>query len=132
MDKDVKEIAVMDLAPKRDYVYIDDVIEILAQACVQNPSGFEVYNIGSGVSNSVRDVISTAIEVTGICKPYFETGEIRVGEISDSVADMKKTITRFNVDSLRSLEQGLTDWMLKEFPDVVTTHNDNKCLLTEI
>ena len=50
---------VQDLAPKRDYLYIDDLIELLL-ATLNAPAGYNVYNGGTGSSLSVAEVIAAA------------------------------------------------------------------------
>ncbi len=77
-----KEIKVRDLAPKRDYVYIDDLIDFLSLLLDSSPN--LIYNVGSGVSLSVGEIIS-------ICQEVFETNldvisdeVIRQNEISET------------------------------------------------
>src|SRR5262249_23823638 len=50
------EIRVKDLAPRRDFVFVDDVVAALIGA-IAKPGGYRVFNIGSGISHSVREVI---------------------------------------------------------------------------
>lgn len=105
------EIHVLELKPKRDYVYIDDVIEILIRA-MEPAAGdlYRVFNIGSGVSTSVEDVILTAMDATGIHKPYSAAGEERRNEIPDCVAGMKKAEQELGVICRYSLFGGLQKW----------------------
>ena len=50
------EFRVKDLLPKRDYLYISDFINALI-ACIPL-RGFHLFNIGSGISYSVAEIIS--------------------------------------------------------------------------
>ncbi len=55
-------VKVKDLIPKRDYVYIDDLIDAIF--CALNfKVRFEIFNIGSGESYSVGDVIGIVQEL---------------------------------------------------------------------
>jgi nucleoside-diphosphate-sugar epimerase len=98
------EVIVADLAPRRDYVFIDDVIDAIA-ASLAMPGA--LYNIGSGVSYSVEETIRLALAVAGTDKGYRASGASRRNEIPDTVAD----ISRLHADSgwspRVSLERGL-------------------------
>ena len=58
------EIKVMDLEPRRDYVFVDDVADAFL-ACADAPSDFEVYNVGSGESYSVGEVAEIVMQLVG-------------------------------------------------------------------
>ena len=78
-------IEVMDLAPRRDYVFVDDVVE--AVRLTLDPPGFAIYNVGGGRSYSVEEVIGIVLAATGCQKAYRSTGERRQNEVLDVVAD---------------------------------------------
>jgi len=109
MNNSVKEIFVMDLEPKRDYVYIDDVIGALI-ATLKAPKLFAIYNVGSGVSTSVEDVILNISQATGVFKPYHSTNEKRVSEISDCVADISRIKADLGFVPGFTLQEGLKAW----------------------
>jgi nucleoside-diphosphate-sugar epimerase len=105
-DSNSPEIVVADLWPRRDYVFIDDVIDAIVASLATAPGS--LYNVGSGVSYSVEDAIKLALRVAGVDKPYrVVPGAARRSEIEDTVAD----ITRLHADSgwlpRVSLESGL-------------------------
>ncbi len=82
-----KEIVVKDLIPKRDYVFILDVVEALILT-LNSTQKFQALNIGSGSSLSVAEVIEEIKKVTGISKNVKSSNEIRINEIPDTVADI--------------------------------------------
>lgn len=85
-DSDI--IKVKALSPKRDYVYISDVCEAI-RLSTENYDGYRLYNVGSGISYSVEDVINTIEKVLG-CRKKIESEETsRVNEIDDVVADIR-------------------------------------------
>jgi nucleoside-diphosphate-sugar epimerase len=86
LDPTAKEIVVASLAPRRDFVYIADVVEALVQAPAL-PNG-QPFNVGSGRSYSVEDVVKTSLACAGVSKPYRGRGETRHNEILDVVADI--------------------------------------------
>ena len=83
------EIRVKDLDPRRDYIYIDDVVDMLVKT-MSIPQGLNVLNIGSGISYSVRDIINIIQEVAGTNLPVYSEQSTRKQEIADVVADVSK------------------------------------------
>jgi len=88
-----KEIKVKDLTPRRDYVYLDDLIEAL-MLTVESPKKNAVYNIGTGTSFSVEEIINSVQKIVGTNKKVVSEQIVRKNEINDVVAD----ITRANKD----------------------------------
>jgi nucleoside-diphosphate-sugar epimerase len=86
LDPGVDEIVVADLAPRRDFVHVDDVIDALMLA-PGFPAG-ATFNVGSGQSWSVGDIITTCLASAGVSKPFKGRGERRGKEILDTVADI--------------------------------------------
>jgi len=110
LSADSTEIKVFDLAPKRDYIYIDDLIAALI--CIQKPwAGLETFNVGTGASISVKEVIETMLRVTGSSKGYCATNEARGSEINDCYADMSKAKDILGFEPRVSLAQGVENWL---------------------
>lgn len=109
IDESVEIISVMDLEPKRDYVYIDDVVGALI-ATLNAIKPFAIYNVGSGISTSVQDVILNISEATGIFKPFRSTNEKRVSEISDCIADISSINVDLGFVPRFTLQEGLKAW----------------------
>lgn len=85
LDPSVDRLELMDLAPRRDYLFIDDAIDAFLAS--MPGAGFHVFNVGSGVSHSVGDVVSTAMRELDVSKPVVDRGQVRPNEIPDVVAD---------------------------------------------
>lgn len=81
-----REIVVKDDTPKRDYLHVDDFIEACALAVSSNER-FCVYNVGSGESMSVREIVEAVIEAGGSRIKWKTLDEKRPNEIPDTVAD---------------------------------------------
>lgn len=82
-------IHVKDLSPCRDYLYLDDLIAGLL--CTLSPqSGCQVYNLGSGSSMSVREIIDTIQSVAGTSLEVVCDNQARLNEIPDVYADISK------------------------------------------
>ena len=86
LDTRCAEIEVADLAPRRDYVYISDAVDGILQSTLA-PEG-STFNLGSGHSYSVEDIIRRASAAAGIHKPYRDKSDRRRDEIDETVADI--------------------------------------------
>lgn len=82
-------IEVKDLEPKRDYIYIKDVVEAFINA-IEKPQRFNVFNIGSGESHSVREVIELIQCAAGSSLPVRSIGQRRPQEVMDTKADIRR------------------------------------------
>jgi nucleoside-diphosphate-sugar epimerase len=82
-----KEIRVMDLAPRRDYVFVEDVAEAFVKALAA-PPGFHCANIGSGTSYSVKQIIDVIQSAAGTSLPVISQSSERPQEIPDVQADI--------------------------------------------
>lgn len=109
LDPSLSEIVVFDLEPKRDYIYIDDLIQALV--CTLKPwKGYELFNIGTGESVSVKEAIESVLRATGIHKPYKATNQSRQGEVSDCRADIRLAERVLDYRPRFKLEEGLKQW----------------------
>ncbi|MGH8061492.1 MAG: NAD-dependent epimerase/dehydratase family protein [Pseudoxanthomonas sp.] len=91
LDPQVLSIKLMDMSPKRDYLYIEDAVDALLAS--RSPGGYRLYNVGSGVSHSVREVVNVVLQAVGSAKPIVEAGESRRNEIPDVRADCSRIST---------------------------------------
>jgi nucleoside-diphosphate-sugar epimerase len=82
-----KQIHVQDLLPRRDYVYVGDVVRAI-EAAAASAGSFSVYNIGSGQSHSVAEVIGSIQQAWGTQLPVSSADLRRDNEILDTVADI--------------------------------------------
>lgn len=96
-------IRVMDLNPKRDFVFVDDIIDALILSI--NKEG--IYNIGSGYSISVEDIIKIVLKTMNIKKEYISKDVIRKNEIFDVVADITKANKELKWVPKTNFEEGI-------------------------
>jgi Nucleoside-diphosphate-sugar epimerases len=99
-------IRVKDLEPRRDYVYVTDVVEAIVKA-VESPQRFTVLNIGSGVSYSVAELIQTIQDANESNLPVHSAGERRNDEIMNTVADISAAKQQLNWAPRWTLAQGV-------------------------
>lgn len=88
-------IRLKDLSPKRDYIYLDDLIDALIFS-ISSKNSISVYNIGSGYSISVQGVVDVVQEILGTDKPVISEETTRKNEIHDVIADITRANTELN------------------------------------
>lgn len=83
-------ILLKDPCPKRDIVYIDDVIDLFIKAMEYNQTGCEIFNIGTGLSYSVRELTEMIIDLFGNNIEVEFKGQKRKSEVMETKADISK------------------------------------------
>lgn len=84
-----KEIHLQDLSPRRDYLYLDDLVDALMKTLNQ-ADGYRLYNIGYGSSLSVAEIVDVIQSVAGTSLPVISEKKSRKNEIPDVFADIEK------------------------------------------
>lgn len=102
---DGSEVKVKDLVPKRDYIFIDDVIDFLMMS--KNKFTNDVYNLGSGQSYSVKQIIDTCQKVWGTKAKVISEQVTRKNEIPETISNMSKVKNVFDWSPKFNLEEGL-------------------------
>lgn len=106
---DGKKIIVRDLTPRRDYVYVKDVIDALLKSAEYEKKGFDIFNIGYGESYSVKEVIDILLTA---CAKSMEVETLNKGEgegITDAVANIEKARLEFGWKPRINLKNGLKE-----------------------
>ena len=103
-------IHVKDLEPKRDYVYVKDFVDAISKG-IDGRINTGIFNIGSGVSYSVGELIATIQGVLGTSLPVVSKDQRRPGEIMDSVADIGAACRELGWTPRFSLADGLQDML---------------------
>lgn len=95
----LKNISKIELTPgeqKRDFIYIDDVVEaykLLLEKGSQLGDGFQEYDLGSGSAVSIREFVETVERLTGTdTELIFGAKPYRENEIMHSEADISKLL----------------------------------------
>lgn len=105
-------VVVDDLRPRRDFLHVDDFAE--ACATVQRlPFQGEVFNVGSGTSRSITEVLDTIARVGGRPMKRESRNKPRPDEILEIVAQCRLTIQGEWKPRI-SFEEGIAD-VIKSF-----------------
>jgi dTDP-L-rhamnose 4-epimerase len=91
----------------RDFVYIDDVVNITAQAVEHESPVVGVFNVGSGVATDVMTIANTLQKFLGTTVPTKVSGQFRLGDIRHNVADITKAESIFGFKPTTYIEDGL-------------------------
>lgn len=105
LDPSCIEIELMDLAPRRDYLHVDDAVEALLSTRLD--AGYKVYNVGSGASHSVSEIVQAVLAATGLEKQVRVVGEPRRNEIPDVRADCSRLRVDTGWSPRFTLESGI-------------------------
>jgi UDP-glucose 4-epimerase len=90
----------------RDYLYIDDVANILLSIAIRRPAGLTVLNIASGSAIRTRDLARLVADAVGSAKPVRARGEPRPGNPGHWRASIAR-LQQLAPLTHRSLESGI-------------------------
>jgi len=96
-------ISVQNLAPIRDYIWVDDVAEALVKLALSDITG--VYNVSTGQGTSVAELIRIICKISN--NTNFTCNESSPGTLSKIVLDSDPLKLSLNWNPSTSLEHGL-------------------------
>ncbi len=73
----------------RDFVYVTDVAEAVANACLDDGAHGEIINIGTGIEVTINEIARTILDLAG-SKSTVTHAPARAGDIRRSVTTMDK------------------------------------------
>jgi nucleoside-diphosphate-sugar epimerase len=106
-------INVKDLHPKRDYIYLDDLVLGLVKT-IDNKKHFSIYNFGSGVEISVQEIIDIIQKIANTQKVIISEKNERKNEIMNIVADISKAKKELDWTPKYNFKDGIKE-ILKDF-----------------
>ncbi len=74
---------------RKDYVYIDDVIDAFLITYEKGASG-EAYNVGSGVSVTVNEIVKNILDILQLNPEITYTGQSWEGDVESALADISR------------------------------------------
>ena len=99
-------IKIGNLSPKRDFIYIDDVIRAF-QIVIKNLKGFNIYNVGSERSYSIQEICNILKKLAGKkISVVTDKTKLRKNDIKNVVSDCSK-IKKLGWKPKISINEGL-------------------------
>jgi len=101
----------------RDFIYIDDVIEVTTNAIESKVQCVDFFNVGSGVSTDVLSIANSLQYHLGVKIPVHVTGAFRMGDIRHNFASLTKVRATFGFEAKVQIEDGLmrfAEWVKGE------------------
>lgn len=96
------------LTPRRDYVYVEDVVTALRLMARAPLDGVEILNVGTGAAHAVTEVVETIGHVLGLeLTIESEPNRTRLVDRPELVADIGRIRDRLGWRPTASLEEGL-------------------------
>lgn len=93
----------------RDFIYVEDVIDLYEQLSDADTISGNIFNAGSGKQHTVGEVVDTIIKITGNqVKPIVGLPQRWPNEPKAWQADMSKTFKSLNWEPKYTLDAGLT------------------------
>ena len=108
-------IRLKDITPRRDYIYLDDLVDALVLTLNPEP-GCHVYNIGYGSSLSVTEIVEAIQSVAGTSLPVISENMPRQNEIADVYADIGLAEHELLWQPRHSFEEGIKNMILNGEP----------------
>lgn len=102
-----RRIKLLDPEPRRDLLYITDAIEAYIKAGEYDGTAFEVFNIGSGLSYSVDEIVRSILEIWSQKVEVSYQHLRRKTEIMDVVANVQKAQKKLGWAPKVELKEGL-------------------------
>lgn len=101
------KIELNDPRPKRDLIFIEDFIDAIISVIDSEFNGYDVFNIGSGISLSVEEIVFKINSVLNIDAEIIFKNVYRKNEVMDTIADISKIKDKLNWRPKNSFEEGL-------------------------
>ena len=108
----VPRIALTPGQQKRDFIYIDDVVEAFAALIERSgemPAGYHSYEVGTGRKTSIRDFMALLVRLAGNAGTHLDYGAIpyRENEVMETNVDLRG-LQALGWSPKISLEEGLS------------------------
>ena len=95
-----------DGSQSRDFTYVDDVVRAMSHIATEAPAKGEVFNVASGKTHSISDMVSHLCHLHNRSPEVKYTGKIRYGDAEKWVVDISR-LRQLGFQPQTTLEDGL-------------------------
>jgi nucleoside-diphosphate-sugar epimerase len=110
-------------AQPRDFVYVDDVVELIRVAATRPGCQGKILHAGTGVQSTVRQMVETIAAVCGGPAPQFGAEAVRPDEPRHWVAGIERTVALSGWQPACDLPSGIERmkrwWLAREKRDLI-------------
>jgi UDP-glucose 4-epimerase len=96
-----------DSSPKRDFVYISDVVEAIVLCAESQRKGINIYNVATGKSHSVDEVVQLTKKILNSNHNVIYENRRRNAEVDNIIADITKIKEELRWHPKFDLESGI-------------------------
>jgi UDP-glucose 4-epimerase len=107
-----KKVVLDDPRPKRDFLFVTDMVDALILAGEHSDAKFDVFNIGLGKSYSINDIVKKLAKAFDRPIRVAFKMKRRKNEILDVVADISKARAKLGWKPKISMDEGLSRCIL--------------------
>ncbi len=104
------KIILNDLRPKRDFLYIKDLINLI-EKIINTKSAKGIYNVGYGKSTSIKEICEAVAVLLKTNVELISKNKIRPNEVLELYSDISKAKKTFNWKPKYNIVRGLTDYL---------------------
>lgn len=104
---------------RRDYTFIDDIIQGVRAAIDYDETKYEIFNLGESQTVELKRLIELLEENLGK-KAYIERHPMQPGDVKQTFADISKSKKLLNYNPQTKIEEGIpkfTDWFKSQIPN---------------
>lgn len=102
-----KELKLSSPGVVRDFVYVDDIVDVCTKIDVLKQHTGQIFNIGTRVQTSIQEVVDTCSRLTGYTPKCLWNEDQRTWDTKNWVSDCSKTEKLLGWKSKTSIEDGL-------------------------
>lgn len=95
----------------RDFLYIDDAVDVIFKALTNHDINGEIINIGSGEPVSVKNVVQKIVKIIGSGKPLYGSQIIRKGAAINLYPNIEKSRNLLKWKPKFNLDDGLKEYI---------------------
>jgi nucleoside-diphosphate-sugar epimerase len=103
-----KEVVIDNTITKRDFIHIHDVCSALV-GFLKCEYSLDVFNLSSGQSISIKDIIQILHQLTGERKFIQDLNTVREGEVFETIGDNSKLMRKLSWRPVITFHEGITD-----------------------
>ncbi len=92
---------------QRDFLYVDDFINLIYKILINFPEGYHVYNVGYGKSYTLEDILEIIGSITNKKIDVQYDSSFRLNDVSEMVADINKVVREFEWKPTINIEEGM-------------------------